>query len=98
MKCEKERIIALSPKLNPWSLKEDRMSNFLTGGAIHVNNVKSLLDLKAKVAMRYENSEEDYRGENVEAAVFRPSFLIDHDLPYCEEEFQEMRIANVMFR
>jgi uncharacterized protein YcbX len=98
MKCEKERINTLSPQLNPWSQKKDRISNFVVAGAIHINNTKSLLDLRAKVAKRYENSIEDYRGENVEAEVFRPSFLIDHDLAYCEEEFQEMRIANIMFR
>lgn len=32
--------------------------------------------------------------------MFRASFVIDeeNDEPYCEDEFQELRIANVMFR
>jgi len=32
--------------------------------------------------------------------TFRPTFVIDEDLDeaYCEEEFMEMRIANIMLR
>ena len=30
--------------------------------------------------------------------VFRPTFVIDTDEPYQEEEFHELRIHNVMFR
>lgn len=29
--------------------------------------------------------------------TFRPTFVID-EKAYCEDEFQEMRIANIMFR
>ena len=37
---------------------------------------------------------------NAEVKIFRPTFVIDEedDAAYCEEEFQELRIANVMFR
>jgi len=61
-------------------------------------NEKSIQDLKGKIAKKYENSKNNYRGENVETTLFRPNFLIDYDSPYCEEEFQELRIGNMMFR
>lgn len=37
---------------------------------------------------------------NADVNTFRPTFLIDeeYDEAYCEDEFQEMRIANIMFR
>lgn len=37
---------------------------------------------------------------NADVNTFRPTFVIDeeYDDPYCEDEFQEMRIANIMFR
>ena len=37
---------------------------------------------------------------NADVNTFRPTFVIDeeYDDAYCEDEFQEMRIANVMFR
>jgi uncharacterized protein YcbX len=87
IKCEKERVMTLDNKIQSQSREDDRRGNYITDGAIHVANTKSILDLKSKVAKKYENTKESYRGENVEPDLFRPNFLIDHDVAYCEEEF-----------
>ena len=37
---------------------------------------------------------------NADVPTFRPNFMIDEefDEPFCEDEFQEVRIANILFR
>ena len=49
---------------------------------------------------KYRDDEELLKQCNSEARTFRPSFVINepHEEAYVEEEFQELRIANVMFR
>ena len=49
---------------------------------------------------KYRDDEDLLRQCNSEVRTFRPSFVINevHDDAYCEEEFQELRIGNVMFR
>ena len=36
--------------------------------------------------------------KEVNIQTFRPSFLIDYEVPYCEDDFFELRIQNVLFR
>ena len=49
---------------------------------------------------KYREDEDMISLVNADVATFRPNFVIDeeYDEPYCEEEFQQMRIGNVMFR
>jgi len=49
---------------------------------------------------KYKDSEEAVSLVNADVITFRPTFVIDEefDEPYCEEEFQEMRVGNIMFR
>ena len=49
---------------------------------------------------RYQDDVKALARINADVNTFRPTFLIDeeYDEPYCEDEFQEMRIANIMFR
>jgi len=49
---------------------------------------------------KYKDSEEACSLVNADVITFRPTFVIDeeYDEPYCEDEFQEMRVGNIMFR
>ena len=49
---------------------------------------------------KYKNDEKMIDMVNADIPTFRPTFVIneEYDEPYCEDEFLEMRIANIMFR
>jgi len=63
---------------------------------------------------KYANDPQNLELVNAEVEVFRPTFVIDEEMPddgplkadeqgtlihkYYEDEFKEMRIANMMFR
>lgn len=49
---------------------------------------------------KYKDNEEVLRMNNCEVRTFRPSIVINEpdEEPFCEEEFQQLRVANVMLR
>jgi uncharacterized protein YcbX len=49
---------------------------------------------------KYKDDEKAIAQTNVDILTFRPTFVIDeeYDDAYCEDEYQELRIANIMFR
>jgi hypothetical protein len=49
---------------------------------------------------KYKNDENLVKLCYAEPIVFRPSIVIndEYDVPYVEDDFQELRIANVFFR
>jgi uncharacterized protein YcbX len=49
---------------------------------------------------KYKEDEKAITQTNVDILTFRPTFVIDeeYDDAYCEDEYQELRIANIMFR
>ena len=51
-------------------------------------NQKSIDQLKRDLEKKYKDHEDPESMVNAEVAIFRPTFLIDQDMPYCEEEFQ----------
>ena len=63
-------------------------------------NEESFKALSMTLYNKYREDEELLKQCNSEARTFRPSFVINepHEEAYVEEEFQELRIANVMFR
>ena len=92
--------MTLSKDRLPQIQDEDRRGNFLTDAAIHLVNENSIRDLKKTIENKYKYFKNKTELVNAEVNIFRPTFLIDeeNDAAYCEEEFQEVRIANVLFR
>ena len=92
MTLDKERL--------PQSLDSDRRRAFITDGAIHLVNKQSCNKLLLQLYSKYKNDENLVKLCYAEPIVFRPSIVIDDefDVPYIEDDFQELRIANVFFR
>lgn len=74
--------------------------NFLTDGAIHLVNNQSMQSLVMAMYNKYKDDHAMLQMANADIPTFRPNFVIDeeYDEPFCEDEFQEMRVANIMFR
>lgn len=78
----------------------DRRANFLTEGPIYLVNNQSCQTLVLAMYQKYKESREYIQMANADIPTFRPNIVIDEefDEPYCEDEFIEMRIANIMLR
>ena len=80
----------------------DVKSSFVTTASLHLINIKSVTDLKEKIAQKYtERTSEN--GETVtlndfDYELFRPNIVIDYDTPYVEEEIMQARIGNILLR
>ena len=92
MNLNKERL--------PDAKEEDRRGAFITDAALHMINAQSIQSLTMNMYNKYKNDEKMIDMVNADIPTFRPTFVIneEYDEPYCEDEFLEMRIANIMFR
>ena len=99
MRAEPDRNMTCSNYLDKQK-ETDRRIAFITDAAIHVCNQTSINDLGLKLMNKYKDDEELFRQVNSEARTFRPSIVLNEldDDAYCEEEFQELRLGNIMFR
>lgn len=86
----------------------DRIGSFTTVSQIHVVNNKSVEALRDIIKEKYKTesismssaSDDCYLEENVnsEVCLFRPNIVINESEPWIEEEYQEFRYKNVLFR
>lgn len=100
LRAEKERMMDLDPARLPFAKGTDRRGQFLTDGACHLINNQSIQSLMINIYNKYNDDPKALSRINADVNTFRPTFVIDeeYDDPYCEDELQEMRIANIMFR
>ena len=82
----------------PKLLEEDLRRAFLTDAAIHLINRKSIEALTKSVKSRYQDDPNFCETVDTGENVFRPTFVIDNGEAYSEEEINEVRLNNVMFR
>ena len=82
----------------PFAHKEDRRGNFICDAPLHLCNLASIKQIETKVKEKFKDKPAQLKTKNVDVLTFRPNFLIDEAKPYVEDEFIEMRIANVLFR
>lgn len=99
IRAPKDRLMMCSGYI-PNQLPTDRRGAFVTDAAIHIINKKSVDCLRNVMYNKYRDDTSMLSQVNADLCVFRASFIIDEEWedPYCEDEFQEMRIANIMFR
>lgn len=88
--------MTLDEKRLPFSLKTDVRNAFVSDAPIHICNVDSIKALEQSIKTKY--SEDSPENKDVDVLTFRPSFVIDYPGAYSEDEFFELRIANVLFR
>jgi uncharacterized protein YcbX len=98
IRAEKDRFLTLNRWKMPKSHHSNRRGAFITEGAIHLINIKSMENLTEKLRSKYENDSEILENICVDARTFRPNFLIDHGFAHSEDDYQEFRVGNVMFR
>jgi len=92
MRAAQNRLTPLEDKQSTLinSQATDVRSGFMTAASLHLINIKSVRDLKDKIAKKYmERTLEN--GESVtlndfDYEIFRPNIVIDYDTPYVEEE------------
>ena len=84
----------------PDQLKTDRRMAYVTDAAIHIINKQSVDCLRNIMYNKYREDTSMLSQVNADLCLFRASFILDEEFddPYCEDEFQELRIGNVMFR
>ena len=92
MRAAQNRLTPLEDKQSTLinSQATDVRSGFMIAASLHLINIKSVRDLKEKIAKKYmERTSEN--GESVtlndfDYEIFRPNIVIDYDTPYVEEE------------
>lgn len=60
-------------------------------------NEASIRDLRERVMSKYSDPKIKERIK-IEVMPFRPNLIIDTGVPYSEDSFQEVRVANTMIR
>lgn len=100
LRASKSRLMALDKIKFSQADDQDRRGGFQDDAAIKVVNKTSIESLKMCMFNKYQESKEDLSLLNCEPAVFRGNFMINEefDEANCEDEFQELRIGNVMMR
>ena len=73
---------------------------FITDAALHVCNQTSIDALRKVMQEKYKDNKDLLEQVNCESRIFRPSIVLNEaaDAAYCEEEFQELRLDNIMLR
>lgn len=94
----RDRRMGLDMAKLPFARKENVRSAFISDAPIHVCNMASIRAMEQTIKDKYKDKPEVLAGKEVSIETFRPSFLIDYPEPYAEDEFCELRIANVLFR
>lgn len=90
--------MTLDEKRLPFSLKTDVRQAFISDAPIHICNVDSIKALEQSIRTKYSDNPDILQSKDVDILTFRPSFLIDYPGAYAEDEFFELRIANILFR
>jgi uncharacterized protein YcbX len=90
--------MTLDEKRLPFSLKTDVRNAFISDAPIHICNVQSIKAMEESIRTKYVDQPDIFASKDVDVLTFRPSFLIDYPEAYSEDEFFELRIANVLFR
>ena len=82
------------------ALESDRRAFYQQEGAISLVNNQSCQQLVLAMYNKYRDSHEYIQMANADIPTFRPNMVIDEefDEAFCEDEFQEMRVANIMLR
>lgn len=82
LRAEPERMMGINKARLPETQESDRRRAFLTDAALHFVNKKSLDALEKMVAARNPG----LKGIDVSEKVFRPTFVLDTDEAWAEEE------------
>ena len=82
----------------PKALPEDRSAAFITTASVHVVNRKSCEELRKMIEKEYKGQPHLLEGIETSELLFRPTFAIKSDRAWSEEEYQQLRIKNMMFR
>ena len=100
VRAEPDRVMRLDSEMNPVASDDDRRGAFLTDGVIHLINNQSMHDLKMTMYNKYAEDQAMLQLVNVDIPTFRPNLVIDEDYdePFCEEEYQQLRVGNILFR
>lgn len=98
MRAMPERRMGLDNARLPNSLESDRRRGFLSDAAVHLVNRTSVEAFRNNVKSKYKDDPDQFNQIYLDERIFRPSFVIETEAPYEEEEFQEMRINNIMWR
>ena len=100
IRAEPGRVMTLDNTRLPTARDEDRRGAFITDAALHLINQQSCQSLAMNMYTKYKDDKEMIEMVNTDIPTFRPTFVINEEMdePYCEDEFQELRIANIMFR
>lgn len=100
VRAEPDRVMRLDPEICPAAADDDRRGAFLTDGVIHLINNQSMQALTMKMYNKYSEDQGMLQLVAVDVPTFRPNIVIDEefDEPYCEEEYQQARIGNILFR
>jgi uncharacterized protein YcbX len=100
LRSSPSRLMHIDKESYIYALETDRRASFLTDGAISLLNNQSCQQLVLGMYNKYVESREYIQMANADIPTFRPNIVIDEEFDemYCEDEFHEMRIANIMFR
>lgn len=92
------RRTEIDHKRLPKSQDVDKRRAFITDAAVHVINLKSIEALREGLREKYKDDPEAFDDIDTGVEVFRPTFVVDMEEPFKEEELQELRIENTMLR
>lgn len=92
------RRMALDESKLPFANNRTKRGAFISDAPIHLCNMSSIKDMEKLVKKKYKGKKDVLETKEVNVETFRPTFLIDYAEPYCEDEFFELRIQNVLFR
>jgi len=98
IKAAKDRKMGLDMEKLPFARHSDVRDAFISDAPIHVCNMASIRAMEQLIKEKYKDKPDVLKNKEVDILTFRPTFLIDYQEPYCEDEFFELRIQNVLFR
>ena len=98
LRAEQEQSLGIDEICLPLKRGEDRKRAFITAAACHIVSNKSVEALNQIVKARYADDPSALDDIDVNERIFRPTFVLDTDLAWIEEEYQQLRVHSIMWR
>jgi len=98
LRSEENRTVDIDEIRLPLKRGDDKKRAFLTGAACHIVSNKSVEALNEMVKEKYKNDPSALDDIDVNEMVFRPTFVLDTDEAWLEEEYQQLRVQTIMWR